>query len=211
MIRKDLNLPRYRLKTGPQSLAFRGATCGYKLPKDMRKVADCRIFNKRLINMFLKLLSSFFFPSLDIISWACFRPLSRQLDPGDHLVMFSARLKPQRRKKKPISARERSSLDIQRKGYENQIGTFNLKALQRICRKTIRYMELNNDKLPIPELKFCFVLKISLVFVLKNKNTPRGRRDGYMQCKRSLHFCLGVIPTRLLSYSLLGPHAIVHI
>ena len=27
--------------------------------------------------MFLKLLSSFFFPSLDIISWACFRPLSR--------------------------------------------------------------------------------------------------------------------------------------
>ena len=49
--------------------------------------------------MFLKLLSSFFFPSLDIISWACFRPLSRQLDPGDHLVMFSARLKPQRRKK----------------------------------------------------------------------------------------------------------------
>ena len=72
-------------------------------------------------------------------------------------------------------------------------------------------MELNNDKLPIPELKFCFVLKISFVFVLKNKNTPRGRRDGYMQCKRSLHFCLGVIPTRLLSYSLLGPHAIVHI
>ena len=77
MIRKDLNLPRYRLKTEPQSLAFRGATCGYKLPKDMRKVADCRIFYKRLINMFLKLLSSFFFPSLDIISWACFRPLSR--------------------------------------------------------------------------------------------------------------------------------------
>ena len=68
----------------------------------MKKVADCRIFNKRLINMFLKLLSSFFFPSLDIISWVCFRPLSRQLeftDPGEHLVMFSARLKPQRRKK----------------------------------------------------------------------------------------------------------------
>ena len=155
----------------------------------MKKVADCRIFNKRLINMFLKLLSSFFFPSLDIISWACFRPLSRQLeftDPGEHLVMFSARLKPQRRKKKPISTRERSSLDIQRKGYENQIGTFNLKALQRICRKTIRYVELNNDKLPIPELKFCFVLKFSLVFELKNKNTPRGRRDGYMQCKRMM-------------------------
>ena len=47
-------------------------------------------------------------------------------------------------------------------------------------------MELNNDKLPIPELKFCFVLKMSLVFVLKNKNTPRGRRDGYMQCKRMM-------------------------
>ena len=108
----------------------------------MKKVADCRIFNKRLINMFLNLLSSFFFPSLGIISWACFRPLSRQLeftDPGDHLVMFSAPLKSQRRKKKPISVREISSLDIQRKGYENQVGTFNLKALQRICRKTIRF------------------------------------------------------------------------
>ena len=137
-----MNLPRYRLKTGPQSFAFRGATCWNKLPKDMKKVADCRIFNKRLINMFLNLLSSFFFPSLGIISWACFRPLSRQLeftDPGDHLVMFSAPLKSQRRKKKPISVREISSLDIQRKGYENQVGTFNLKALQRICRKTIRF------------------------------------------------------------------------
>ena len=79
-------------------------------------------------------------------------------------------------------------------------------------------MELNNDKLPIPELKFCFVLKFSLV--VKNKKTLRDRRDGYMQYKRmmqnsppregdgckmsynSLHFCLGVISTQLLSYSL---------
>ena len=45
---KDLNLPRFRLKTGQRSFAFRGATCWNKLPKDMKEVADCRIF-KRLI------------------------------------------------------------------------------------------------------------------------------------------------------------------
>ena len=48
-------------------------------------------------------------------------------------------------------------------------------------------MELNNDKLLIHELKFCFVLKFSLVFVVKNKKkTLRDRRDGYMQYKRMM-------------------------
>ena len=52
--KKDLNLPRCRLKTGQRSFAFRGATCRKKLLKDMKEEADCRIFKKRLINMFLK-------------------------------------------------------------------------------------------------------------------------------------------------------------
>ena len=45
--KKDLNLPRCILKTGQRSFAFRGATCWNKLPKDMKEVADCRIFKKR--------------------------------------------------------------------------------------------------------------------------------------------------------------------
>ena len=45
--KKDLNLPRSRLKTGQRSFAFRGAICWNKLPKDMKEVADCRIFKKR--------------------------------------------------------------------------------------------------------------------------------------------------------------------
>ena len=47
--KKNLNLPRYRLKTGQRSFAFRGATCWNKLPKDMKEVADYRIFKKRRI------------------------------------------------------------------------------------------------------------------------------------------------------------------
>ena len=54
LYKKDLNLPRCRLKTGRRSFAFRGATSWNKVPKDMKEVADCRIFKKRLINMFLK-------------------------------------------------------------------------------------------------------------------------------------------------------------
>ena len=42
------------IKTGQRSFAFRGGTCWNKLPKDMKEVADCRIFKKRSINMFLK-------------------------------------------------------------------------------------------------------------------------------------------------------------
>ena len=33
--KKDLDLPRFRLKTGQRSFAFRGATCWNKLPKDI--------------------------------------------------------------------------------------------------------------------------------------------------------------------------------
>ena len=57
--KKDLNLPRCRLKTRQWSFAFRGATCCNKLAKDMKEVADCQIFKKRLVNMFSKLHSSF--------------------------------------------------------------------------------------------------------------------------------------------------------
>ena len=42
--KKDLSLRRCRLKTGQRSFAFRGATCWNKLPKDMKEVADYRIF-----------------------------------------------------------------------------------------------------------------------------------------------------------------------
>ena len=59
--KKDLNLPRCRLQTGQRSFAFRRATCWSKLPKDMKEVADCRIFKKRLTNIFLKWLSSFYY------------------------------------------------------------------------------------------------------------------------------------------------------
>ena len=33
-----------QIKTGQRSFAFRGATCWNKLPKDMKEVADYRIF-----------------------------------------------------------------------------------------------------------------------------------------------------------------------
>ena len=57
--KEDLNLPSCRLKTGQRSFAFRGATCwNLELPKDMKEVADCRIFKKRLIVMFFKRRSS---------------------------------------------------------------------------------------------------------------------------------------------------------
>ena len=59
--KKDMNLPRCRLKTGQWSFAFRGATCWNKLPKDMKEVADCRIFKKRLTIIFLKWLSSLYY------------------------------------------------------------------------------------------------------------------------------------------------------
>ena len=52
---------RAPLKTGHRSFAFRGAKCWNKLPKDMKEVADCRIFKKRLTNIFLKWLSSFYY------------------------------------------------------------------------------------------------------------------------------------------------------
>ena len=52
--KKDLNLPRRRLKTGQRSFAFRGATSWNKLPKDIKEVANCRILKKRFTNMFLK-------------------------------------------------------------------------------------------------------------------------------------------------------------
>ena len=42
------------LKTGQRSFAFKGGTCWNKLPKDVKEVADCRIFKKRPINIFLK-------------------------------------------------------------------------------------------------------------------------------------------------------------
>ena len=57
--KKALNLQRCRLKTGQRSFDFRGATCWNKLPKDMKELADFRIFKKRFINMFLKWGSSF--------------------------------------------------------------------------------------------------------------------------------------------------------
>ena len=49
--KKDLNLLRCRLKTGQRSFALEGPTCLNKLPKDMKEVADCRIFKKRLLKM----------------------------------------------------------------------------------------------------------------------------------------------------------------
>ena len=52
--KKDLNLPRCRLKAGQRPFAFRRVTYWNKLPKDIKKVANCRIFKKRLINTFLK-------------------------------------------------------------------------------------------------------------------------------------------------------------
>ena len=58
--KKELILPRCRLKTGQRSFVLRGATCWNRLPKDVNKFADCRIFMKILVNMFLKWLSSFF-------------------------------------------------------------------------------------------------------------------------------------------------------
>ena len=169
MTRKDLNLPRYRLKTGPQSLAFRGSTCGYKLPKDMRKVADCRIFNKRLINMFLKLLSSFFFPSLDIISWACFRPLSRRLDPGDHLVMFSARLKPQRRKKS-LFRQERDHLLIYReKATRTKLELLIWKLCKEFVEKRSDTWNSTMTNYPYPNWNSVLFWKFLLFLCLKTK------------------------------------------
>ena len=46
--KKDLNLPRRRLKTGQRSFTFRGATCWNKLPKDIEEVANCRILRRDL-------------------------------------------------------------------------------------------------------------------------------------------------------------------
>ena len=54
--KKDLIVPRRRLKAGQRSIVLRGAKCWNRLPKDVNKVADCRSFKKRLINMFLKWL-----------------------------------------------------------------------------------------------------------------------------------------------------------
>ena len=42
------------LKTRQRSFAFRGGTSWNKLPKDIKEVADCRIFKNTPINMFLK-------------------------------------------------------------------------------------------------------------------------------------------------------------
>ena len=47
------------LKTGQRSFAFKGGTCWNKLPKDVKEVADCLIFKKTPINIFLKWRSSF--------------------------------------------------------------------------------------------------------------------------------------------------------
>ena len=51
--KKDLNLPRCRLKTGQRSFAYRGAACWNSLPKDLKEVVDGRIFKKRFVNMLL--------------------------------------------------------------------------------------------------------------------------------------------------------------
>ena len=51
--KKDLNLRRCRLTTGHRSFAYRGAACWNSLPKDLREVADVRIFKRRLFNMLL--------------------------------------------------------------------------------------------------------------------------------------------------------------
>ena len=51
--KKDLNLPRCRLTTGQRSFAYRGAACWNSLPKDLKEVADVRIFKRRLVNMLL--------------------------------------------------------------------------------------------------------------------------------------------------------------
>ena len=51
--KKDLNLPRCRLKTGQRSFAYRGTACWNSLPKDLKEVADGKIFKKRLVNTFL--------------------------------------------------------------------------------------------------------------------------------------------------------------
>ena len=51
--KKDLNLPRCRLKTGQRLFAYRGAACWKSLPKDLKEVGDGRIFKKRLVNMLL--------------------------------------------------------------------------------------------------------------------------------------------------------------
>ena len=48
-----VNLPRCRLTTGQQSFTYRGAACWNSLPKDLKKVADIRIFKRRLVNMLL--------------------------------------------------------------------------------------------------------------------------------------------------------------
>ena len=53
--KKDLNLPGCRLKTGQRSFAFRGATCWNRLPKDMKEVADSRIFKKKTYKYALKM------------------------------------------------------------------------------------------------------------------------------------------------------------
>ena len=51
--KKDLTLPRCRLTTGQRSFAYRGAACWNSLPKDLKEVADVRIFKRRLVNMLL--------------------------------------------------------------------------------------------------------------------------------------------------------------
>ena len=73
---------------------------------------------------------------------------------------------------------------------------------------------------PYPNWNSVLFWNFLLFLWLKTKKTLRDRRDGYMQYKRmmqkspsregdgckmpynSLHFCLGVIQTQLLSYSL---------
>ena len=49
--KKDLNLPRCQLTTGQRSFAFRGAACWNSLPKDLKEVADVKMFKRRLVNM----------------------------------------------------------------------------------------------------------------------------------------------------------------
>ena len=51
--KKDLNVPRCRLKTGQQSFSYRGATCWNRLLKDFKEVVNSGTLKKRLVSMLL--------------------------------------------------------------------------------------------------------------------------------------------------------------
>ena len=45
-----LNLPKCKLTTGQQTLAFRGAKLYNELPRDIKETTDSKVFKKKLNN-----------------------------------------------------------------------------------------------------------------------------------------------------------------